>query len=101
MFNSNGNRYVSAQVAEQLHPIIIMLLWELIQEIQEQQRDYIQIFKLSVDATDSRHQLVEHTQETPPYKKTTMFYTVNSINATVYCIDDCQGTQIMMFAEEY
>lgn len=100
MFNSNGNRYITTRVAEQIHPIIIMLLWELIEDIPEQQRDYLQILKLSVDATDSRHQLVEHTQEKPYYKNNKMFYTLNPVNAKLYFIDD--GTvQMMMFVDEY
>ena len=101
MFNSNNNRYVSDLVSQKLHPIIIILLWELIDDIPERERDYLQIFNLTIDGNDGRHQIVEHTQENPYYKNNKTFFTINAVNATVYCIDNCQGTQIMMFAEEY
>lgn len=94
-----NQRYRTRGIAYDLPPILQALLWQLIDEMDMPEKDYLQVFKLS---GSSNEQIIVHKQEQPPYKKThrirlrdTPFFV-----GKIYVIDDGEHTT-MLKASEY
>ena len=92
----NG-RYVTQGIAENLNPILVMVLWEMIDSMTIQQ-DYLQVFNFS---TENGQQKIEHIQEEPEYKREYLFKTDTPIFVgKVFVIDD-EIHSTMLLATEY
>ncbi len=94
MFTSK--RYTTIRVSNELPLLTQIYLWSLIDGLKIE-RDYLQVFVLR---TQGNMQIVEHSQEVPPYKSKTAFSCDNPINAKIYVIDDITHTT-MLFSDEY
>lgn len=98
-----NERYITRGVKEKINeknPITFLLLWELIDEMEVDEKDYLQIFILRAKLDEQKMQEIEHFQEQPPYKEVHRFYTESPIDAKVYVIDDGEHST-MLLAEEY
>lgn len=74
-----------------------IILWNLIDSMEVEEKDYLQVFKLTSDGTT---QQITHSQEQPPYERTLEFRTDSPITAKIFVIDDETHTT-MLLAEEY
>ncbi|MFL0194334.1 DUF960 family protein [Clostridium sp. WILCCON 0269] len=98
-----NDRYITRGIEQNINkqnPVTFLLLWDLIDEMEVDKKDYLQIFILRTKFGRKNLQEIEHTQEKPPYKKIHRYFTENTINAKIYIIDDGHHS-IMMLAEEY
>ena len=93
----NNPRYCTKGISETVPLLTQIILWDLIDSMEVEEKDYLQVFKLT---TDSKTQHVTHTQEQPPYERTLEFRTDNPITAKIFVIDDETHTT-MLLAEEY
>ena len=95
----NNPRYCTRGISETVPLLTQIILWDLIDSMEVEEKDYLQVFKLTA-STDSKTQHVTHTQEQPPYERTLEFRTDNPITAKIFVIDDETYTT-MLLAEEY
>ena len=92
-----NDRFITRGVAENLNPLLVMVLWELIDNMTIQQ-DYLQVFELS---EEKGKQKIEHIQEVPEYKREYMITLDNPIfTGKVFVIDD-ETHSTMLLASEY
>lgn len=91
------NRYMTCGVAAEVPVWLQNLLWYLRESMQVEQRDYLQVFRLS---RSGGLQCIEHAQEQPDYKKIICFPAADAIDAKVYIIED-PAHVTMLLAEEY
>ncbi|HLR42520.1 MAG TPA: DUF960 family protein [Pseudogracilibacillus sp.] len=101
MFNDKNKRYMTKTIDETVHAEIQMILWNLINEQrnEEKELDYLQVFELKM--TDGRQRIV-HRQEVPERKREwvyTLQYTT-PIDQTIWCIDS-EEYQMMLLPNEY
>ncbi len=95
----NNPRYCTRGVSDSVPIFTQVVLWDLIDSMEVEEKDYLQVFKLTT-STDSKTQHVTHTQEQPSYERTLEFCTGNPITAKIFVSDD--ETHItMLLAEEY
>ena len=94
-----NQRYRTRGIAYDLPPILQTVLWQLVDEMDVSEKDYLQVFKLSENGSE---QVILHEQEQPPYKKEhhiklcdTPFFV-----GKIYVIDDGEHTT-MLKASEY
>lgn len=102
MFDNPNKRYMTSNIAEELHPEIVLHLWKLIDNRREigEELDYLQVFELTVS---NKKQVVIHRQEIPSYKKQWIITLKHAepITRTIWCIDNGDETQIMMQPSDY
>ena len=60
-----NDRYITRGVSENINPLLVVLLWEMIDNMSVPQ-DYLQVFNLS---EEKGKQKIEHIQEVPEYRK--------------------------------
>jgi len=101
MFDKN-NRYISRGANEALNMIQQLLLWNLIDSLEQRKKsDYLQIFQFKrIHWNDKYNLMITHSREVPPYEKTYMLYPENPIDVKVYVIDDVDHST-MILASEY
>ena len=100
----NNNRYITRGIKEkinEINPVIFLTLWQLIDELEIEKKDYLQVFTLRKIFGKRNIQEVIHTQENPEYRSVTRFYSEMAIDAKVFVIDDGSGNSTMMLNEEY
>ena len=90
-------RYMTRGVAAEVPVWLQNLMWFLRESMQVEQRDYLQVFRLS---RSGGLQEIEHTQEQPDYKKVICVPAADAIDAKVYIIEDPEHVT-MLLAEEY
>ena len=90
-------RYCTKGISETVPLLTQIILWDLIDSMKVEEKDYLQVFKLTAN---DKTQHVTHTQEQPPYERTLDFRTDNPITAKIFVIDDETHTT-MLLAEEY
>ena len=90
-------RYMTRGVAAEVPAWLQNLMWFLRESMQVEQRDYLQVFRLSLSGG---LQEIEHTQEQPDYKKVICVPAADAIDAKVYIIEDPEHVT-MLLAEEY
>lgn len=96
----NNDKYITAGIQNSIDEKIQMLLWELIGRLGED-RDYLQVFDISVVSGKNKNQLkIVHKQEEPQYIKTYYILDEQFINAKIFVIDD-ETHSTMLLAEEY
>lgn len=93
MFDSK--RYLTRGIDERIPLLVQLKLWELVEEIPDKKRDYLQVFELTLH---NGTLTVKHSQEVPHYTKTHT-YTAETTEK-VYIIDSVEYAT-MLFAEEY
>ena len=92
-----NERFITRGVEENLNPLLVMVLWELIDSMTIQQ-DYLQVFELS---EEKGKQKIEHSQEEPEYKCEYLLNAGTSIFiGRVFVIDD-ETHSTMLLASEY
>ena len=88
-----NERFITRGVEENLNPLLVMVLWELIDSMTIQQ-DYLQVFELS---EEKGKQKIEHSQEVPEYKRE---YLINIdapvFTGKVFVIDDETHSTMLM-----
>lgn len=90
-------KYLTCGAQRTLPGWLVLLLWHLIGRIPDEQRDYLQVFRLSRTATG---QHITHSQEQPPYSYEMDVPCDDAVNAKIFVIDD-QTHSTMLLAEEY
>lgn len=90
-------RYCTRGINETVPILTQIVLWNLIDSMKVEEKDYLQVFKLTTDGTT---QHITHSQEHPLYERTLEFRTNEPITAKVFVIDDETHTT-MLLAEEY
>lgn len=99
----NNDRYITRGIKQKINPLHYLYLWELIDDMDVEKKDYLQVFTLRTkfNIFDKRYLLkVEHSQEQPSYKQVHKFFTVVPVDAKIYVIDDGEHST-MLLAEEY
>ena len=92
-----NDRFITRGVAENLNPLLVMALWELIDSMTIQQ-DYLQVFVLS---EEKGKQKIEHIQEVPEYKREYLItLDIPIFTGKVFVIDD-ETHSTMLLASEY
>lgn len=72
-------------------------MWELINQMPVDNKDYLQVFSLYVD---NGRQRITHTQEVPEYTMEYVFDTDVPVTAKIFVIDD-ETHSTMLLANEY
>ena len=94
----NNKRYLTRGIDERIPFLVQLTLWELIEEIPDKKRDYLQIFRLK---WHNGTLTIEHSQEVPHYSKThTYISEITEKTEKVYIIDSGEYST-MLLAEEY
>ena len=90
-------RYATRGVTTTVPLVLQIVLWDLIDSMEVQEKDYLQVFRLSAE---SGKQKITHSQEQPDYNKEYLFQSEEPITAKIFVIDDETHTT-MLLAEEY
>lgn len=90
-------RYLTRGIQCTLPAWLVILLWHLIDRIPNEQRDYLQVFRLTRTGTG---QHIAHSQEQPSYSYEMDVPCDDAVNAKIFVIDD-QTHSTMLLAEEY
>ena len=94
----NNKRYLTKGINERIPFPVQFTLWELIEDIPDKKRDYLQIFRLK---WHNGILTIEHSQEIPCYSKThTYISEITEKTEKVYIIDSGEYST-MLLAEEY
>lgn len=96
----DNERYITKGIKEKISSIIYLILWQMIDEMELEKRDYLQVFDLRV--SDEKEGLMEiiHSQEELHYKQVCEFYTNFKINALAYVVKTDDGHSTMLLADE-
>lgn len=102
-FGLEKKRYETRGINERLPIQIKLVIWNLIDGLEEVRKDYLQVFRLEVVSENGRKvQQIVHSQEEPEYSNT---YTIplvgDGVKGKVFCIDDGADYVTMLWAEEY
>ena len=97
----DNERYLTKGINTEVSTFLQMLMWEMIDEMKVEQKDYLQIFKLQPILVDGDMvQEIIHTQEQPPYNNRIVLNKLTKpITAKIYVIDD-NTHSTMLLAEE-
>ena len=95
-----NDRYITRGIKEKINPLHYLQLWQMIEDMDVEQKDYLQIFVLRTKFGRKGLQEVEHTQEEPPYRSIHRFYTATPVNAKIFVLDDGNNST-MLLADEY
>ena len=108
MFDSP--RYLTWRVHQEIPPELVLLMWNLIDELkkresEEFQVDYLQVFQLQ-KTFGELNQKLEHWQEVPEFHKKYFFNVEKPVQAKIYVIDSVsdilgESYSTMLLAEEY
>lgn len=90
-------KYLTRGIQCTLPAWLVILLWNLIDRIPDDSRDYLQVFRLT--RTDTG-QHIAHSQEQPPYSCEMDVPCDDAITTKIFVIDD-QTHSTMLLAEEY
>ena len=95
----SGPRYSTRQIADEVPLALQIFLWGVVDELQGE-KDYLQVFSLSLTGEETPRQRIIHTQEEPSYECEHHFPIVSGRQGKVYVI--CDGTHAtMLFSHEY
>ncbi len=93
----NNQHYCTKGISERLPITTQAILWDLIDSMKVDEKDYLQVFTLSVK---NGQQKVLHEQEFPEYSAEHLFPSTEPIIGKIFVIDD-ETHSTMLFAEEY
>ena len=93
-------KYVTKGVMAEVPVYLQMLMWGMIENMEVDEKDYLQIFRLS--GADEKVQKIVHEQEVPEYRKDYYVPVCEEevIDNKVYVIDD-EDYCTMLLANEY
>lgn len=96
------DRYITRGIKENLHPLHYLELWNMIDAMEVEQKDYLQVFKVSSRPVKKGHLIeVDHVQESPPYRAIHRFYSAIPTGIVrVFVIDEGERST-MLLANEY
>ncbi len=94
---SQNPKYLTRGIQCTLPAWLVILLWNLIDRIPDDRRDYLQVFRLTRTGTG---QHIIHSQEQPPYRYEMDIPCKDALNAKGFVIDG-QIHSTMLLAEEY
>lgn len=101
MFDKDKERYITKGIKQKISPLIYLILWEMIDDMEVDTKDYLQVFDLKLSKEEEGLQKIIHSQEKPKYRSTMKFYTNFGVNAKVYVIETDDGHSTMLLAEEF
>ena len=90
-------RYTTKGINDNLPIMTQIIIWELIDSMKVDEKDYLQVFTLSVE---DGLQKILHEQECPEYSAEHLFPSTAPITGKIFVIDD-ETHSTMLFAEEY
>ena len=84
------DKYLTAGVNARIDLATQLFLWDMIETARAKTKlDYLQVFKLKPAKVDEGAvQVVEHSQEVPPFHQTAAFPCDDPIKTKLYVIDD-------------
>ena len=80
-------------MANTIPKLLQIIMWELINNLPVDSRDYLQVFSLSPDIKGQR---IIHNQENPNYKKEYVFNIDTNVIGKVFVIDDGTHSTMLM-----
>lgn len=98
-----GAKYATRSVALGLDFVLQRRLWQLIERIPFQERDYLQIFELSAGFDGKRGilQRIMHRQEEPLRQQEHDFPSYRPVCGKLFAFDDGAGHCTLMWADEW
>lgn len=96
-----NDRYITSGINSNIPVKLQILMWELIDMVDIEMRDYLQVFRLEVSKGKDGgvRQKIIHTQEEPHYKKQYYINTEEAISEKIFTIDDGKQSVMMLVAE--
>ena len=101
MFETGRPRKITSEVRDKLSNTAIHVLWMLIDEMEVEEKDYIQFFEITC-SDDEKTVRIRHSQQQPEYEKMYEHEKTNmdgSFIGTIVVVDDGMR-QVMMLAEK-
>ncbi|MGL4670969.1 MAG: DUF960 family protein [Cetobacterium sp.] len=95
-----STKYITRGIQSTLPFEIQLLLWNMIDVMNVEKKDYLQVFKFKIIDKNDHVVQIEHSQEEPKYKNTIEIILNITDDTTVFCIDDISYST-MLLAEEY
>ena len=89
----NNPKFITSGVANTIPELLQIIMWELINNLPVDSRDYLQVFSLSPDIKGQR---IIHNQENPNYKKEYVFNIDTNVIGKVFVIDDGTHSTMLM-----
>lgn len=85
-----NNKYITNRIQNSVPEHLIMMMWNLIDMVPADQRDYLQIFELEVIGNgDVKTQVIKHWQEEPEYHSPLVYIPYGEyFTGKIYAIDD-------------
>ena len=80
-------------MANTIPELLQIIMWELINNLPVDSRDYLQVFSLLPDINGQR---IIHSQENPDYKKEYVFNLDTAVVGKVFVIDDGTHSTMLM-----
>lgn len=104
-YKFEGNKYVTKCIYEELPAVLVMYLWDLIEDRKRSSpkisMDYLQIFDLRYEIINGENTLVIiHSQEQPPYREAHYLRYNKNITCKIFVIDSIDYTT-MLLSHEY
>ena len=98
-----GARYATRSVALSLDHALQRRLWQLVEQMPAQERDYLQVFELSAGFDMQRGilQRIVHRQEQPLHQEEHNFPSQRPVYGKLYAVDDGAGHGTLMWADEW
>ena len=88
-----NQKFITCGVANTIPKLLQIIMWELINNLPVDSRDYLQVFSLSPDINGQR---IIHSQENPDYKKEYVFNLDTAVVGKVFVIDDGTYSTMLM-----
>lgn len=82
----SNSRYITIGIKQTISPLHYLLLWELIDEMNVEQKDYLQAFNINAKVGKRILVEIEYIQETPEYRSIHKFYTDIPIEETMNAV---------------
>ena len=92
-----NQKFLTRGIETEIPPWLIHLMWYMVLTMETDEKDYLQVFKLTKTQTG---QHIVHTQEQPPYCYELDVPCPDAVDAKVFIIDD-RTHSTMLLASEY
>lgn len=95
-----NTRYITKGIEGEIPLYLQLIMWDLIDKMEVEEKDYLQVFKLS---QENNKQKIIHIQEVPEYTKEYLFNNVPDseiVTTKIFVIDDVTHST-MLLASEY
>jgi hypothetical protein len=86
-----GQRFITRGVQSEISLVLQLILWDMVSSV-PCEKDYLQVFKLCSAIKDGKKaQVIQQSQEVPPYKCNFEYYCEMPVTTKLFCIDDDDG----------